>query len=99
MVWALGIKTEMGLRGDSGSHTLDKASPGWLWTSEVLVGIAAEKAPIPLTSLSQLQTHFCLSLPILFFFWSLHSPSTMLSANTHPLGELAPLFSSPVTVF
>lgn len=46
----------MGHRGPLDLTALDRAGTGQLWSSEVLTGIAAEKAPVPLTPITATDT-------------------------------------------
>lgn len=95
MVWALGIK----LKWDRGGLLISNPGQGQFGPAVDLRGLSrnsSRKGPSSPDSLDtatdtflSFSTHSL--LPLIFAL-----PSTMLSANTHPLGVLAPRFSSPV---
>lgn len=95
-----GIKAGMGHKETLDPTTLDRAGLGRFWTSEILRGIAAEKALVPPDSPDTATFLFlCPFSPSSdLFTTSPHPPcNPTLSACTHPLEELIPLLSSQVS--
>lgn len=75
-----GIKTGMGHKESLDPTALDRAGLGWLWTSKILMRLAAEKALVPLNPLSQPHFSFFAHslLPVIFSPCPLTAPPCFL---------------------